>query len=512
MPTVQGLLDSLDGPPAAVYLVVGELVLAEPAAERLARGLAERAGCRLQVHRHPPRLAPLFEDLRTFSLFEPAKVLLAIDTALLADKKAAADLVDQAAEVLPLASESPSGDDLGSRERQAASRLLQALRLFGVDPDAGEPRAAVESLPKWAVEGGAAYRKGRSGRGRGKRQIEDLIDGLAALLGAARDAGVAGYAEGEVAELGSLADGGLPDGHCLVLAERSADVGHPVVRGLEQAGRVVRLASLEEEQRGPRKGQWNGLDDLAAEMQRQTGVDIEPGALAELARRTLKGDDDRKSAAADPDSAGRFSGEYRKLANLAQGLAGEAGARITRQLVADSVTDRGEEDVWALLDAVGEGRAGEALARLDRMLSGSGDPIAGRLSFFALLAGFCRTLTAVRGLMQVHGVRPGEGNYGRFKSSLEPRLKAALPGGGKNPIGNMHPYRLHRAYLAAGRLPDEVVHRLPAWVLDTEFELKGESGDPDTALAHLVARLAGAGQGEAPGALGGPAARGPRRR
>jgi hypothetical protein len=140
------------------------------------------------------------------------------------------------------------------------------------------------------------------------------------------------------------------------------------------------------------------------------------------------------------------------------------------------------------------------------MLSGADDPMAARLTFFALLAGFCRTLTAVRGLMQLHGVRPGEGNYGRFKSTLEPKLKAPLPGGGKNPVASLHPFRLHRAYLAAGRLPAAALDRLPAWVLDCELQLKGESGEPDTALAHLVARLAGAPGGAAPR----PAPHGPR--
>jgi len=478
--------------------VVGELVLAEAAAQRLAEGLAARSGCRLQVHRHPPRLSPLFEDLRTFSLFEPAKVLLAVDTALLADKAAAADLVDQAAVALPLADGGGEGSELGSGERQAASRLVQALRLFGVDPRAGEPAEALAGLPAWALEGGAAFRRGRSGRGRGKRQVEELRDGLATLLAAAREAGVGGHAEGEVAELGQIADGGLPDGHSLVLAERFADREHPVVRQLDAAGRVVRVAALEEQ----KSGGWEGLGALAGEMAKQTGVEIEPAALAELARRTLRGDDDRKSKAADPASAGRFAGEYRKLANLAQARADSTAApRIDRAMVEGSVTDRGEEDVWALLDAVGEGRAGEALARLDRMLSGAEDPLAARLTFFALLAGFCRTLTAVGGLLRVHGVRPGESNYGRFKSTLEPKLKTALPGlgaaGGKNPVASMHPYRLHRAYLAASRLPARVIDRLPAWVLDTEMQLKGESGDPDTALAHLVARLAGA-AGSAP--------------
>jgi len=485
------------------------MVLAEPAAERLAQAIAERAGCKLQVHRRPPRLSALLDDLRTYSLFEPAKVFLAVDTALLADKAAAADLVDEAAAALPLA-----GDELGGGEREAASRLLQALRLFGVDPDAGEPAHALEGLPKWSLEGGAAFRRGRSGRGRGKNQVEELRQGLADLLAAARGAGVAGYAAGEVAELGAVADGGLPEGHCLVLAERSADPQHPVVRKLEANKAVVRLGELAES----RGGGWDGLDLLAEELARQTGVTITHDALEELARRTLHVDEAsrrnrKESTKADADSASRLAGEYRKLANLAAARAGGAGAakpgavKIDRELVASGVTDRGEEDVWKLLDAVGEGRSGEALGRLARMLGGADDPIAARLQFFALLSGFCRNLTAVRGLMEHFGVRPGEGNYGRFKNALAPKLKGDLPGGRKNPLASMHPFRLHRAYLAAGRLPREVVERLPAWVLETELELKGDSGDPDTALSHLVARLAGV---EAAGAKAGSAGGGRR--
>jgi hypothetical protein len=63
----------------------------------------------------------------------------------------------------------------------------------------------------------------------------------------------------------------------------------------------------------------------------------------------------------------------------------------------------------------------------------------------------------------------------------------------------MHPFRLHRAYLAAGRLPRGVAEKLPAWVLETELEIKGESSDPDVALSHLVARLAGAVRGSGGG-------------
>ncbi|HMB55555.1 MAG TPA: hypothetical protein VKU40_19715 [Thermoanaerobaculia bacterium] len=482
---VETLLSKLgDGPAAPLYLVAGELVLAEPAAERLALALAERAGCRLQTHRRPPSLAPLLQDLRTFSLFEPAKVLFASDTALVADKKAAADLVDEAAAVLPLSVDESNAGELSGAEREAASRLLQALRLFSIDPLAGEPEAAVGDLPSWALEGGAAFRRSRKGRGRGKNQVAELSEGLGALLAAARAADLAGYAEGEVSELSSLATGSAPDGHTLVLAERSADKDHPLVKALAKQGAVLRVGELAEGRRG-----WEGLELLAEELAGQTGVGIEPGALQELARRTLRGDSDRKSKGADRDSTSRFAGEYRKLANLA---AARGDARIRRALVDDAVTDRGEEDVFKLLDAIGEGRPDEALGRLSRHLGGADDALAARLQFFALLAGFCRNLTAVRGLLEFHGVRPGESNYGRFKSSLAPKLGAELPGGRKSPVAGMHPFRLHRAYLAAGRLPRGVAEKLPAWVLETELEIKGESSDPDVALSHLVARLAGA--------------------
>lgn len=462
-------------------VVAGELVLAEPAALRLARAAAERAGAdpsTVQVHRHPPRLGPLLQDLRTYSLFSSAKIFVVVDSAVLADRSAAADLVDQAAEALPLAA-----GEAGERERQAASRLLQALRLFGIDPDHGDPPAVVDGLPDWALAGGAAYRKAKSGRGRGKNQVETLKEGLVELLAAARAMGLSGFAPGELADLSQVVDGGAPDGHLLVLAERSADPGHPLVEALAERGAVARLGELSEE----RGGGWSGLAELAEELGRQTGVGIEPAALDELARRTLKGNDDRGSRGADPDSASRFAGEYRKLATLA------GGGRISRAVVAQAVEDRGEEDVWKLLDAVGEGRGGEALARLARLLGGAGDPIAERLGFFSLLAGFCRTLTATAGMIRLAGVRAGEGNYHRFKTNIAPALQAKeLPGGGKNPLAGLHPYRLHRAYLAAGRLDPALVDRLPALVLDAELQVKGESGEPDAAIAHLVARLAGA--------------------
>src|SRR6185295_7726598 len=109
----------------------------------------------------------------------------------------------------------------------------------------------------------------------------------------------------------------------------------------------------------------------------------------------------------EADSTARFAGEYRKLANLAQE---GSDRRIDRKLVEQTVEDRGEEDVWQLLDAIAAGRGGEALDRLRRLLAAAEDPLAARLSFFSLLASFCRQLVAVRGMMRVTRVPGGEGN------------------------------------------------------------------------------------------------------
>ena len=73
---------------------------------------------------------------------------------------------------------------------------------------------------------------------------------------------------------------------------------------------------------------------------------------------------------------------------------------------------------------------------------------------------------------------------------MAPALQGDLPAGADNPVAGLHPFRLHRAYLAAGRFDPAQAATLPWRVLETELQLKGESGDPDTALAQLVAHLA----------------------
>ncbi len=475
------------GEGAPVYLVHGDLVLAAPAAERLAKALAEKNGCEVEVRRHPPRLAEVLDDLRTFSLFGSAKVVLAVDSAVLADRAAAADLIDDAEAALPVGE-----GGLAARARHGASRLLQALRLFGVDPHAAEPRAAIGALPSWALEGGRAVRQ-RKPRGRGKKEAEALAEGLAELLAAAREAGLGGAPEGDQAELAAAVERGFPPGHALVLAERSVAADHPIVTALDRRGAVAAAGEVTAE----RGGRFAGLEALVAELERETGAGIERPALEELARRTLRAE---FQGAAEAESTARLAAEYRKLAHLAQGSGAQgsgsrgsvpARARIDLAMVEAAVEDRGQEDVWQILDAIGAGRAGEALERYARLLAAAEDPVATRLSFFALIAALCRQITAIRGIMRLANVPAGERNYKRFEDRFAPAFAAALPNGRKSPLAGLKPYRLYKAYLAACRLPEAEAAILPWAVLETELRLKGASQEPDVALAGLIARLAG---------------------
>ena len=461
-----------------VYLVSGDLVAAEPQALRLAEAVAAKSGCAVESHKRPDQLGALFADLRTYSLFGNAKVVLTVDTALLADSKSAADLIDQAAAGLPL--KNPSAE-LGGAQREAASRLFQALHVFGVKADQGDAVEVIESLPKWAFQGGLALRKKKT-RGRSAKDQGTLKEGLAELLEAGRRAGLVGFAEGDLAELGELTQDAMPDGHCLVMAESSVSAEHPVVAGLKARGALVTLATVS----AGKGGAWQGLSDLVAELEQEAGIGIAPDALKELARRTLRGTGNFRDKSADTESTARFAGEYRKLAGLAQG---RQVKRIDRKLVEQTTKDRGEEDVWQILDAIGNGRGGEAVARYHRLIESSDDAMAARLSFFSLLATFCRQLSAVAGVARIARVQPGVRNYNQFKSRWAPALQGDLPTGGKNPLSGLHPFRLHKAYLAASQIRRDELNLLPWRALETELRIKGDSTQADTAVTALITHL-----------------------
>ena len=466
----------------SLYLVVGDRVLSEPGAMRIGEALARTAGCEVEVYRRPAELGTLLADLKTYSLFSSAKVVVAVETAVFADAQAAAQLIDEALESCPITFD--DAVDLSESQRRSASRLLQTLRLFQIDAQAGSAEEVIGTLPDSALQGAVGSRARR--RRRGRKQIAEAREQLAGLLIAARAAELEGWAETDLGDLADLAERGLPEGHALVLAESTAAGSHPLVQKLAEAGRFAAVGQVEV----AKSGGWQGLDLLAAELRHETGSSITGQALEELARRTIQKRQARGSSGeVSAESTARFAAEFRKLATMTG--ANEIGIEMVKNVV----EDRGEEDAWKTLDAIGAGRADEALQRIGRLMSAAEDPIAARLSFFALLAGFARQLTALSNLIDLHEIPRRSMPYPRFKAQLAPRLQAELEDERQNPMAGLHPYRLYRAFSVACRVSPESVRDLPARVLETELRLKGDSAQPDAALAELVCDLAAAARG-----------------
>lgn len=479
---LESVLGSIEaGQVRPLYLVAGDRVLAEPAAIQVGQALGKVIGCEPEVHRRPADLGLILADLKTYSLFAPAKIVVVIESSVLADAGAAADLLDETLETLPM-----TGDpvELSAVERRAAGRLLQTLRLFQIDPEAGTPEEVLSSLPPWALKGGAHYRKAHGNRPRGARQVQELEAQLAQLLTAALASGLRGWAETDVGELAEAAEKGLPEGHAIVLAESAVAKKHPLVEALESQSVLVTVGRVE----AAKGGGWQGLDLLAGELQRETGVGIAGSALQELARRTIVRSSARGSSAeaVDADSTARFAAEYRKLATMVP------GESIDRQLIETTVEDRGDEDVWKILDAIGAGDLGGALSRVRRLLGAAEDPVAARLSFFSLVASFGRQLAAVSALLDSTGISRNETSYSRFKTNIAPVLQSDTAEGLKSPVAKLHPYRLFRVYQTASRIPAAELADIPSRILQTELRLKGESSEPDAALTAMVCDLTAA--------------------
>ncbi len=459
-----------------VYLVHGSRALAEPSGLRLAEALGKALGCAPQVVRRPDEIADVAADLRTFSLFADGKVVAVVESGVLADRATATTLFEEVRQQLPW---SGGPDDLTGKARDAATRLLQVLRLFDLDPQTLGSERILAALPDALLSGKATRAGSSAARGKGGG-AEELRTALLPLLQAAVGAGLRGLGDSAASLVADLVRDGLPDRHALVLIESAVAEGHPVLEALTRRAAVVFAGEITVGKQG-----FDGLAALASELQRETGVEIDRAALAALAKRTLRfaeGFGDGREV--DADSMARFAGEYRKLAALS------GGAKIQIALVEKSVEDRGQEDSFQILDAIGDGKAAEALAKLARYLGSAEDPLAARLMFFGSLAGFCRRIVAVRGIAAAVRVPNGERNYGRFSTQWAPKLQGEIPGLARNPLAGMKPFPIFKAYLAAGRIPPAVLDTLPARVLETERRLKGDSGDPDAALAALVLALA----------------------
>jgi DNA polymerase III delta subunit len=471
----------------AVLLVRGDRALAAPLAGRLAAALGAEWETEPRREISPDKPANLIADLQTLALFEPGKLVVVEESGWLADREVAGVLMKQVLAALPFAG---GVESLTGPARAAAVRLLQVLRLHDIDPTTLPPERALATLPETLFASGKKSAE--------SMPAPEARRGLLPLLVAAVEAGLRGEGEQGASLVADLVRDGLPERHLLLLVESAVAARHPVVAALALREGVVDAGRLEVAKGGDRNGpKVAGLERLVAELERETGARITTDAAQELARRTLREEDVRQGGekgAIDADSSARFGAELRKLAALA------AGKRIDLALVATNVEDRGEEDVWKILDVLGEGQLAGALERIRRRLAAADDADGERLALFGLLAKHARHLTALAGALAATGTPANVSSYPAFRDRIAPRLQGELPGVTLNPLAKQNPFPLHRAYQAASRFALPALARLPALVLETERRLKGDGDEPDAALAALAAALAAppASRGRAP--------------
>ena len=65
-----------------------------------------------------------------------------------------------------------NAEELAGRERDAAIRFLQALRLLQIDPYDGSAEQSVGRMPDWAFQGEGSLKSTSRARARSKKQIE----------------------------------------------------------------------------------------------------------------------------------------------------------------------------------------------------------------------------------------------------------------------------------------------------------------------------------------------------
>ena len=258
---------------APVYLVTGDRVLAEPAAERLAAAAAEKR--RLCSRAPPPPFLPRPAAGR------PAHLRPVRRRQGRAGGRDRRPRRQDRRRHLPRPGGGGSaplgGDGLSAAERRAALRLLQAIRLFDLDPYRGDPAARPGPAPGLGVQGGERPALEEEGRG-----------------DPGRPGGDARPPPGPPSSRASPRRRSPSSRRWSARACRRATCWcwprapwRRTTRSLEAlAGHKAVLGA------GPgrvREGDWSGLDELTAELARQTGVTIDRPALAALARRTLRG-------------------------------------------------------------------------------------------------------------------------------------------------------------------------------------------------------------------------------
>jgi DNA polymerase III delta subunit len=298
---------------------------------------------------------------------------------------------------------------------------------------------------------------------------EDKLGGdwlpQALAQGLASDFPMPGGADDSQELLDGLEAGAPPEGVHLVIAAPSADSRKRLFKHVEGRGKVLDFKTAE------RRGSDVAAGVFIKSLLVQRGLSMD----VETARRAL---------AAYGHDLGLLAREIDKLA---------AHAYPRTQLGAEDLeavgSPRPEEEVWALLRALGDGerKAAEALAVLGRQLEHERPE-----RLFAMLSTELRSLYQCRcmaeeGLVSLKSL----GNYGDFKARTLPALLQALPTGLAEGVKRKNPYAFYQGLVRCREFSLERLSACMVFLFEAEKAMKSGGRESGGLLEELVLRICG---------------------
>ncbi len=353
----------------------------------------------------------------------------------------------------------------------AAELLAKARERWGTEDPASALRqlGKVLALAELDFAGAEGFDLERLGQALGSALDEDKLGGdwLAQALaqGLASDFPMPKGADDSQELLDGLEAGAPPEGVHLVIAAPSADSRKRLFKHVEGRGKVLDFKTAE------RRG-----SDVAA------GVFIK----SLLAQRGLSMDVEtaRRALAAYGHDLGLLAREIDKLAAYAY-----PRTQLSPEHLEAVGSPRPEEEVWALLRALGDGerKAAEALAVLGRQLERERPE-----RLFAMLSTELRSLYQCRcmaeeGLVSLKGL----GNYGDFKARTLPALLQALPPGLAEGVRHKNPYAFYQGLVRCREFSLERLSACLILLFEAEKAMKSGRRECRGLLEELVLRICG---------------------
>jgi DNA polymerase-3 subunit delta len=220
-------------------------------------------------------------------------------------------------------------------------------------------------------------------------------------------AGEVSYSENDLKRLSDVVEGGIPEGHFLVMTAESLDRRRKIVKTLEKTGLIIDCTVPQGARKADMDDQRQVLQNIAGQILKQNGKTMAPAAFSELADRT-------------GFNPALFAQNLEKLT----AYTGNRSA-ITRTDVEAVILRDKKDPIFSLTNALMEKNTGDALMYLSSLLKDGFH----ELQILKAFENLVRRMLLVKAFMldfsQKHpDIRMDRMNFNAFKQQIMPAITA----------------------------------------------------------------------------------------